>query len=106
MDYEDYDSWLFFDGVHHPPDEIVRSVCGVCGCWAPWKLEPYLRKLLLAPVSEHGVLETDAPNWDDATYFAAALLDAAELIEHGSSIAGSWLTERGKELRGLVNGLA
>lgn len=105
----DDEEWIVFEGVHYRAEEAVGSVCGVCGCWSPWDLEPYLRRILLAPTTkpdDEGLLDVDPLNWDDATYFAAVLLDIADLTTHAGSIGYSWLTERGKELRGLVNGLA
>jgi hypothetical protein len=93
--------WLEFEGGSHPADEILGSVCGVCGCWSPWDLERYLRQLLLAPLDGE-ILHWGASRWNDSYYFAATLLDIAGLVEHGGSIAGSWLTPRGRELRVLV----
>lgn len=36
-------------------------------------------------------------------YFVLYILDNMKLIEHGSSIGGSWLTERGQEVLDALN---
>jgi len=75
-------------------------VLGGCGCGSPEKIENKLWE-----VFENFALSLD--DWDkrDSDVYEqldkeilAHWLDSKGLIEHGSSIGGSWLSETGKEL--------
>lgn len=72
---------------------------GWCGCGspeAPAKL--VLDVLRCAPFYEPAnrlSLTTLLPN-DGLFYFVLYMLDRADLIEHGGSVGGAWLTDRGK----------
>lgn len=81
---------------------------GFCGCGSPESAAEYLLAGLAA------LKARSDSDWSDAAQdecnkffpeygrkapevFSLYLLDKAELIEHGGSISGSWLTEKGIE---------
>ena len=63
--------------------DILKEVLNACPLWELEKTPEYLR----TPLGE----------------WFLCLLDKAELIEHGSSIGGSWLTEKGTRLLNALN---
>jgi hypothetical protein len=77
----------------------------VCGCGNPEEVYALVRDLLaLAPFYQHpaevaeriGVSAEDyASGGLGAYYMVLHALDAADLIEHGGGIGGSWLTHKG-----------
>jgi hypothetical protein len=71
-----------------------------CGCGSPEDAAGALLKLLrLHPGYEH---QRELDEWlPDAgvRYLLLYQLDRAELTEHGGSVGGAWLTDRGKALR-------
>lgn len=92
--------------------EFWKANLPTCGCGAPddtcefiYKVlcgfadgSPYdtLKKILPGVYSGSDSLEKGADNY--AEWFLLYRLDQIGLLEHGGSIRGSWLTDKGKEL--------
>lgn len=86
------------------PDPVVRVAETFCGCGNPeaaWQtVREYLHNFSLR-----------GDDWDKRTllletgeqYIVAYLLDHLKLIEHGSSINGSWLTDDGETVLEFLN---
>lgn len=70
-----------------------------CGCGSPEAAAAaVLRLLRLHPLYEH---RADFEAWiadEGIEYFLLYWLDRNELTEHGTSVGGAWLTDRGKAL--------
>lgn len=77
-----------------------------CGCGNPEAVYVLVRDLLaLAPFYENqaAVRERIGTSQDDAArYVVLYVLDGAGLTEHGSSIAGAWLTAKGRHYLPLM----
>lgn len=74
-----------------------ESELGLCGCGNPehaWQLIASL--LNLAPFYEHPDAVTELIGQHGAYHIVLSALTRADLIEHGGSIGGSWLTPKGK----------
>lgn len=76
----------------------------VCGCGVPESAGVLVRDILAAlPSWEHeGELDKVLPT-DGLLYFVLGVLTDANLIEHGGSIGGSWLTDRGDDVLKSLN---
>jgi len=65
-----------------------------------------MRKIALCRVRDGwfsgAAVEGDGYEWSNSMYLAACVLDNAGMIEHGSSMPGSWLTDKGKESIPLI----
>lgn len=92
-----------YEGLCHNDDESVLQcgVLGCCGCGTPEDNLRYIAKGL-AHFTEDGVRAEYITEWNDfsneeATFFLY-MMDVLGVTEHGSSIYGSWLTEKGKAL--------
>lgn len=79
---------------------------GFCGCGCLSMSIKFVRDILNCYEDEEGLsphLKLDKAKEvccnDNITDFMLHWLDAVELTEHGSSVYGSWLTEKGKALR-------
>lgn len=90
--------------THRAEDELshlhklIFQDLGLCGCGYPDEAYALVRDLLaLAPYYEDGRWQRAAEliGSQGAQQIVLSMLDRAELLEHGSSVAGSWLTERG-----------
>lgn len=73
-----------------------------CGCGSPDDAAATLMRILRAQHdSQYGPLQALAP--DDGIYYLTLYsLDHFRLIEHGSSIAYAWLTDKGKAVLGAL----
>lgn len=94
-----------YEGLSHleSGDEglLLSGVLGCCGCGTPEDGLRYIAKGL-AHFTEDGVRAEYFKEWNDfsneeATFFLY-MMDVLGITEHGSSIYGSWLTEKGKAL--------
>lgn len=75
-------------------EEEFIQLFGFCGCGRPEKVMLYIRDYLLEVSKD--ISKRDMK--DDAAYWMAAYLcDDKGLTEHGSSVAGAWLTDLGRE---------
>ena len=72
--------------------DIIHEL-GICGCGCPDKTYKAVHDMLIAFKNHAGAIG-DNPY----KYFMAYTLDCLEFIEHGTSIIGSWLTDKGEEL--------
>jgi hypothetical protein len=101
------DNWIEIDGVSYPEliDYVVGEVIGVCGCADMDGICDYMDKVFnhFNTAQERGVY------WDTLVdevfkgnetfaYLLVGRMDHAELLEHGISMRGSWLTDKGREL--------
>lgn len=75
-----------------------------CGCGCPEEAWRVVRDVLaLCPLYENrDALEQMLPN-DGVQMIVLGLLDRLELIEHGGSIGGSWLTPKGEAALSALN---
>ena len=83
-----------------------------CGCGAPEETREWLGKVM-AIIGKRRTPEW--ASWDEVeatiqgdksslTYFVLYVLDAMGLTEHGGSVGGCWLTEKGRKLLGEMGG--
>lgn len=82
--------------------EVVLNDLGMCGCGMYDERLGILKEVMNAfPLYEGdnvpGYLRTALGEW------FLCLLDKAELIEHGTSIGGSWLTDKGERFLKAIN---
>lgn len=81
---------------------VIFKHLGMCGCGQYDERLDLLKEVLnAAPLYETEntpeYLRTPLGEW------FLCLLDKAEIIEHGGTIGGSWLTEKGKRLLDALN---
>jgi hypothetical protein len=73
---------------------------GICGCNMPWEAYNVVRDLLAYCAQDHADRDCHDLNriigTDGAVHLVLCLLDNAKLIEHGSTVAGAWLTDKGR----------
>jgi len=70
---------------------------GLCGCGDPYAAFDLVRDLLrLAPYFEHRTEVVALIGDGPAAHIILSSLDHADLLEHGGSIHGSWLTDKGE----------
>lgn len=93
------------------PDECVHDslesavwvgVFGFCSCGNPeYEMQRILRviQILTAPIQERNTELYDESNGYQIYLY---LLDSLGFTEHGSSVYGSWLTDKGKALRSAL----
>jgi len=77
-----------------------------CGCNRPETAYELVRDILnLAPFYEDGNWRTVSSliGSDGAFQIVVGLLSKLDLLEHGGSMGGSWLTKKGEYVRDLVN---
>ncbi len=80
--------------------EAVSHHLGWCGCGIPAAAADWLRRALEAhPAWEKQALQGAVWGEDQGrAYVLRYMLDHAALTEHGGSVGGAWLTERGKRV--------
>jgi hypothetical protein len=97
------------DGAHYANEHMVYhyAVLGLCGCGNPEEAYNFCREALSACDRRGGGEWTSAQDAvrdlilrdpDVAAHAILHLLDNLQLIEHGGSIGGSWLTPRGERI--------
>ena len=91
---------------------------GLCGCGCPEETYEVIRKILniqssnakwetkQKQFSELCNADMDNANYSGLIQFVLYVLDNKGFLEHGSSIGGSWLTEKGKIYLDLLNALS
>lgn len=75
--------------------EMIDSL-NICGCGNPEIAYESIRQMLLRAKDQNVITDLDNP--DGYMLFMAYTLDSMGFLEHGSSIYGAWITEKGKEL--------
>jgi len=90
--YDTEAAWFYF------------SQFGLCGCGDPERVHEFLLNCMAARSDEYPniidvqkVQKLAAENNEIIAEFIMHYLDSCDLIEHGSSVYGSWLTDRGKQ---------
>jgi hypothetical protein len=79
------------------PQQWLWSILGGCGCGSSDELAERAVKVLKLFTTEH--MERSWSIYDDPTNEVIAhWMDSKGLIEHGTGIGGSWLTDKGKEI--------
>jgi len=90
--------------VPSPMSDMIHSL-GCCGCGNPEETYEAIHEMLLyySDINTHSNypriykgLVTDEVN--PYIQFMAYVLDGKGFLEHGSSIIGAWLTDKGKQL--------
>jgi hypothetical protein len=83
-------------------NQLMISNLGICGC-VPDDLYKVFHKYLKG-FSENIYYDKIEPNDTELVrYLVLIHLDKIELIEHGTAIRGSWLTEKGKKTLEALN---
>jgi hypothetical protein len=81
------------------PEDFLAENCGFCGCGSPEEAAQWLLNLLeLMPLFEKNhaeALEALIPT-PGQYWFTLYMLDKLDLINHGTSIRGAWLTPKGE----------
>jgi hypothetical protein len=100
------DGWMDFidqDGVSHdcPEEWFWIAILGGCGCGSSEEFANKAVELLTYFSSD----DKDYHTLDNFTELMAHWFHGADLIEHGSNIRGSWLTDKGKQILGIINEL-
>jgi hypothetical protein len=78
--------------------KLFYDTLGMCGCGNPEEAYALIRDILaLAPFYEESrwQLVERLTGGGAANHIVLSTLDHAGLIEHGSSLSGAWLTEKG-----------
>lgn len=74
-----------------------------CGCGSPEEASRALLALLrLHPMYEHGGELHDWVGDDGLEYLLLYMLDRLELTEHGGSVHGGWLTDKGEAVKAAL----
>lgn len=88
---------------------------GLCGCGSPEDTNEVIRLILIAQNQEtwedkqkslNNVCNINVDenyNYNGLIQFVLYILDSHEFLEHGGSIGGAWLTEKGKIFLDLLN---
>lgn len=84
---------------------LIADDLAFCGCGNPEEVYRLVRDVLdLAPFHEHPGKVRELIGGSDATCYAVLyFIDRSGLIEHGGSVGGSWLTEKGTHYLKLMH---
>jgi hypothetical protein len=84
---------------------LIADDFSFCGCGNPDGVYELVRDILdLAPFYEDPGKVRELIGGSDATYYAVLyFIDRSGLIEHGGSVGGSWLSEKGKHYLPLMH---
>ncbi|MGR9130754.1 hypothetical protein ACU8NX_18560 [Rhizobium leguminosarum] len=97
------------DGCHHDTEAqaMYFDQLGFCGCGSPEEVHKFVCDCLGAFDREkqepewHDAIElikeTVTNDPENAAYFIAYVLDTLNLTEHGGTVGGAWLSDRGKQ---------
>lgn len=78
------------------------DVMKFCGCYTPDAVIEKLEQGLIAFDRDNQPTWESAVAWMDDNIVLVYLLDGLGLTEHGGSVGGSWLTDKGKRLLGVL----
>lgn len=85
-----------------PAEYLWIGILGGCGCGSSDL--PNIAVEVLRNFGREHMSKNRFSVYDKSEYEVIAhWLDSKELIEHGSSVNGSWLTEKGKELLKIID---
>lgn len=118
MSYEDTKQFKFVrdpkngmivgpDGCHYESEQeaVYFSQFGLCGCGRPNSVHKFLISCLEATNDDYpNILDANKiqsiieNNPDIVSEFVLHYLDSVSVVEHGGSVFGCWLTERGKQV--------
>ena len=76
-----------------------------CGCGNPNSSLEFIRDILII-IKEHGAYSDELSKKlsdEGLLYFVLYYLDSKGLTEHGGSVGGSWITEKGEEIIQDIN---
>jgi hypothetical protein len=94
------------DGCHYDDEAsaMYYGQIGLCGCGRPEEVHKFLLECMAAKddkyeniIDHKKVIELVKENVDIVAEFVLHFLDDRHLTEHGVSVYGSWLTDRGKQ---------
>ncbi|MDY6857563.1 MAG: hypothetical protein SWO11_23240 [Thermodesulfobacteriota bacterium] len=105
----DIDSGLVIGpkGCHYcsEAEAMYYDQIGLCGCGQPENVHKFLLDCMAATRDDHDliidyskIIEIVKSRPEVVAEFVLHFLDDCNLTEHGSSVYGSWLTERGKQV--------
>jgi hypothetical protein len=92
--------------VYRSYHEYVEDLCGLCECRdddIPQDIFTVLEKYRTSEYNQTSYTDFDIEGPLKYKELLLHLLDGKGLLEHGTSIRGSWLTDKGKK---VANGLA
>ncbi len=94
------------DGVssNSPFEWLFTGILGGCGCGGADELGERAYKILDLFATPHMERTWSVYN-NDVDEVLAHWLDSKGLTEHGGSISGSWLTEKGTQIHTSIKGL-
>lgn len=104
----DEDGWVDDKGAFWatPEQWLFVGVLGGCGCGSSEEFSERAVDLLKhfgTPHDERSLKEFFHGDQADFWELMAHWLDSKDLLEHGGSIYGSWLTEKGEECLKTIN---
>lgn len=96
------------DGVsHNNPAEWLWSFLGGCGCGSSQYFAERSVKLLEYFATDHLARNTAEvnPYENEVDELLAHWMDSVGLLEHGTSVSSSWLTEKGQQIHESITKL-
>lgn len=98
----DGDYYVDKDGVYYQDVEsLIMGQFNFCGCGNPNDCIDYIKRMLEYQDSKVCPFSSD----DNQSMFFLYWADSAGLLEHGTSVRGSWVTSDGMEFIEIVNKL-
>lgn len=100
---DDPKNWIDQNGVSwdSPKDWLLMGVLGGCGCGRSDDIADLAVKVLDTFATPHE--ERTFKVYEDlAAEIVAHWLDSKDLLEHGSIIGGSWLSDEGKRVHEII----
>jgi hypothetical protein len=94
-----YDDMLPHEDTLQHLNQVFYTELHQCGCGSPQETWELIHELLsLAPFYEDGRWKQVEGILGRAYGFVLGVLAEVELLEHGGSVGGSWITEKGRWL--------
>lgn len=114
-DREEIEDWDINNIIEECMNEFIFEDLHLCGCGSPESTTKVIKMILTAQnqkeykdkqkmfnsICEINIDENN--NYDGLIQFVLYILDSHGFLEHGSSISGAWLTEKGKLFLELLN---
>jgi hypothetical protein len=108
--YKQPDGTYFFDGLtYESAEDVLGEMIGFCGCGNPFEALKYTATVLQF-IKDCRTSDTFKDIFEifpseGLGYFVLYTLDHFKLTEHGGSVGGSWLSEKGQMLLDDINEL-